>query len=99
MRRSPLSVCQSVESNAEAFRRIIHIACSLPGTRSRAEKQDDLHYRILVTYNEEDETEMLIRLLSFGPVVKVRSPEDFVMKIRDRLIKQKRFQSSMGSSA
>ena len=65
----------------------------------RAEKQDDLHYRILVTYNEEDETEMLIRILSFGPVVKVRSPEDFVMKIRDRLIKQKRFQSSMGSSA
>lgn len=31
MRRSPLSVCQSVESNAKAFRRIIHIACSLPG--------------------------------------------------------------------
>ncbi len=55
----------------------------------QAEKLDDLHYRILIAYNEEDETEMLIRFLAFGPVIKVKSPDDLVKQIRNRLKKQK----------
>ena len=64
----------------------------------QAERLDGLHYRILITYNEEDETELLIRILAFGPVVKVISPEDFVEQIRNRLMKQKEFQGSMFAS-
>ena len=36
-----------------------------------------------------DETEMVIRLLSFGPMVKVIAPESFVDLIKKRLVDQK----------
>ena len=64
----------------------------------QAERLDGLHYRILITYNEEDETELLIRILAFGPVVKVISPEDFVEQMRSRLKKQKELQGGMFAS-
>ena len=46
-------------------------------------------YRITLFYEQEDETELLIRVLSFGPVVKAVFPDDFVAKITERLEKQK----------
>ena len=49
---------------------------------------DDL-YRITLFYEREDETELLIRMLSFGPVLKVIYPDDFVMKLVQRLENQK----------
>ena len=55
----------------------------------QAERLDEQRYRISITYNHEDETEMLIRILAFGPVVRVVSPEDFAAQIKDRLIRQK----------
>ena len=59
----------------------------------QAERLDDRHYRILITYNEDDETEMLIRILAFGPVIRVKSPTDFVELMKERLLKQKSLQS------
>ena len=64
----------------------------------QAERLDEQHYRILITYNEEDETEMLIRILAFGPVIRVKSPEGFVTLMKERLQRQKVFQSSMFAS-
>lgn len=64
----------------------------------QAERLDDRHYRVQITYNEEDETEVLIRILGFGPVVRVKSPDDFVKLIKDRLQKQKQFQNDMFAS-
>lgn len=46
-------------------------------------------YKITLFYEQEDETELLIRVLSFGPVVKVLFPDDFVKKLVERLEKQK----------
>lgn len=54
----------------------------------KAERVDDIHYRIMLTYDKDDETEMLIRILSFGPMIKVISPEDFVKKLKNRIDKQ-----------
>ena len=54
----------------------------------QAERADPDRYRVAVTYDAEDETEMVIRVLSFGPMVKAVSPESFVSLIRDRLIQQ-----------
>ena len=51
----------------------------------QAERLDSLRYRIRITYDREDETEMLIRVLAFGPVVRVLSPGTFVDLIRERL--------------
>ena len=57
--------------------------------RKEAEKLDDGRYRVRVTYDAEDETEMVIRILSFGPMIRVTSPEHFVGLIIQRLREQK----------
>ena len=43
------------------------------------------------TYDADDETEILIRVLSFGPMLRVTSPERFIKLIRERLRRQKIF--------
>ncbi len=53
------------------------------------ERIDDTHYKITLFYEKEDETELLIRVLSFGPVLKAVFPDDFVKKLCERLEKQK----------
>ncbi len=57
--------------------------------RKEAERLDDERYRISVTFDAEDETEMVIRILSFGPMIRVTSPTHFVELIKQRLIEQK----------
>ena len=58
----------------------------------RAEKLDEKKYRVSVTYEKEDETEILIRILSFGPMIKVTEPESFIDLIRERLRKQQKWE-------
>lgn len=48
----------------------------------------DLYYMTL-SYNKEDEAEVLIRILSFGPMMKVISPPEFVDRVKERLLWQK----------
>lgn len=43
---------------------------------------------VRMKYNYKDETEILIRLLSFGPVVEVLEPLDFRKKMKERIDKQ-----------
>jgi hypothetical protein len=50
---------------------------------------DEKRYAVTLRYDRDDETEMLIRVLSFGPMLRVLSPESFVEKIRERLTRQK----------
>ena len=52
------------------------------------ERIDDRRYRITLHYRQGDETEILIRILSFGPVLKVIEPASMVSQIRERLTKQ-----------
>lgn len=53
-----------------------------------AEKLDDKHYRITLKYGKDDETEMLIRILSFGPLIKVLLPDSFINHLKNRIYKQ-----------
>jgi predicted DNA-binding transcriptional regulator YafY len=55
------------------------------------ERLDDRHYRITLYYDGDDETEVLIRVLSFGPMLRVISPESFIKQIKERLNRQKNF--------
>lgn len=55
----------------------------------RAEKIDDKTYRMKVYYEGDDETELVIRVLSFGPLIKVTEPIRFFNLIKERLIMQK----------
>lgn len=53
-----------------------------------AEKLDKTHYRVRLKYDRDDETEILIRIISFGAKVKVLSPDRFINLIKERLEKQ-----------
>ncbi len=50
---------------------------------------DEKHYEMRLTYYKDDETEVLIRVLSFGPLLKVVSPDSFIAQVKERLIRQK----------
>lgn len=51
---------------------------------------DAKHYRVTLYYLQEDQTELLIKLLSFGPILRVISPDDMVKQIKDRIQRQVR---------
>ncbi len=55
----------------------------------RAEKSENNRYLLRLKYYGSDETEIVIRVLSFGPYVKVLEPQSFVNLIKERLISQK----------
>lgn len=48
-----------------------------------------------VWYDKDDETELLIRILSFGPMIRVIEPESFVELVRERIAKQFQLQKVM----
>jgi len=49
---------------------------------------DDNKYLVTLKYDRQDETEMVIRILSFGPVIRVTEPESFISLLRGRIEKQ-----------
>ena len=57
--------------------------------RKQAEKIADDRYQITVYYDKEDETEIVIRVLSFGPLIRVTAPQHFIGLIKQRLMDQK----------
>ena len=55
----------------------------------QAEKLDRKHYLLKIKYAIADETEMVIRILSFGPLVEVIGSEKFRNLVIEKLKKQK----------
>ena len=49
---------------------------------------DENTYRLTLNYDSFDETELVIRVLSFGPMVKVLEPASFVNLVRERIDRQ-----------
>ncbi len=56
----------------------------------QVEKMDERKYQVTLHYDKEDETELLIRVLSFGPMLRVVKPAAFINLIKNRLSDQKR---------
>ena len=54
----------------------------------RTERIDENHYRMTLYYRHEDETELLIKIISFGPLIRVVEPDHFASLIRDRIERQ-----------
>ena len=54
----------------------------------QAERTGGSAYRVTLKYDPTDETEVLIRILSFGPLIKVTGPDGFIELIRSRLVYQ-----------
>ena len=54
----------------------------------QAEKLDKNTYLVKIKYAHEDESEMVIRILSFGPMVEVIGSESFKNLVIEKLKKQ-----------
>lgn len=57
--------------------------------KKQVEKTDDRKYQVTLHYDKGDETEILIRILSFGPMIRVVKPAAFINLIKDRLSDQR----------
>ena len=55
--------------------------------KSAVQVSDEV-YRLTLNYDSFDETELVVRVLSFGPMVKVLEPESFRNLIQERISKQ-----------
>ena len=55
----------------------------------QAERVDERHYLVHIRYDKDDETEMVIRVLGFGPLVEVTGPDGFRQLIIERLRRQR----------
>lgn len=55
----------------------------------QAERLKENYYKVKVWYDKDDETELVIRILSFGPMIKVTEPVRFVKLIKERLQNQR----------
>ena len=54
----------------------------------RTERISDKVFRMTLNYRQEDETELLIKIISFGPLVKVVDPDSFASLIKERIERQ-----------
>ena len=60
--------------------------------KKECKRIDENNYILNITYNETDENEVLIRILSFGAKVEVIEPQEFRQLIIERLKKQKSYE-------
>lgn len=82
----PEPVVLEISNERNALERtMLHFACY----RKQTERLGDSgKYLCRIYYREEMEAELLIQILSFGPVVKVLGPERFLDQIRSRVRRQ-----------
>lgn len=84
-------VCLHIHTDRNALERtMLQFANYEKNTR----KLDENTYECLIYYNQKMETELLIEVLSFGPMVEVLGNERFLKQLRERLIRQKQFQTN-----
>ncbi|MDD4124490.1 MAG: WYL domain-containing protein [Eubacteriales bacterium] len=58
--------------------------------RKETRRLDEKRYTVTLRYSLHDETEILIRILSFGQMIKVIAPQSFINLIKERIFKQQK---------
>lgn len=82
------SITFELEDRRNAMERVLlHFSHLEKETR----RLDGRRYLVTLKYDRQDETEMVIRILSFGPAIRVVEPERFVGLLRERIERQKAF--------
>lgn len=56
--------------------------------RKETIRLDNGKYRVQLWYENQDQTEILIRILSFGPLLRITAPDSFISLIKARLAMQ-----------
>ena len=80
------SVTFELEDRRKAMERVLLHFSHL---EKETKRLDDKHYRVTLRYDRQDETEMVIRILSFGSAICVTEPEYFISQIRKRIDRQR----------
>ena len=57
--------------------------------RKETKRLDRKRYRVTLYYDQQDETELVIRLLSFGPMIKITEPSRMIDLVYERIEKQR----------
>lgn len=81
----PETVTFELEDRRNAMERVLLHFSHL---EKETKRLDDRRYRVTLKYDKRDRTEMVIRILSFGPTIRVMEPESFIRLIRERIEKQ-----------
>ena len=82
--KDPLILEITTERNA-LERTMLHFSCY----QKKVERLEESGtYRCTIYYDKRWETELLIQVLSFGPVVKVLGPESFLSQMQKRVRNQ-----------
>ena len=84
------SVTFELEDRRNALERVLLHFSHLEKETTQLEED---RYLVTLRYDSQDETEMVIRILSFGPVIKVTEPDSFIDRIREYIRKQKELAS------
>lgn len=79
-------VCLHIQTKRNALERAM---LQFANYEKNTTKLDENTYECLIYYNKMVETELLIEVLSFGPLIKVVGNERFLKLLRNRLIRQK----------
>ncbi len=80
--------CLRIKDERNALERcMLHFA----HFEKQAEKIDAKHYLVRIRYDKDDESELVIRVLSFGPMVEVTEPASFRNLMIDKLKKQSQY--------
>lgn len=82
--REPVTICISDERNAKE-RFFMEFA---PYEKSTLSDSSDGKSIVKIWYDYQEETELLIRLLSFGPVIEILEPPAFRRQAKERIEKQ-----------
>ncbi len=83
---NPEPITLSISTKRSALERCMLQFASWEKETEYNEKTDS--YICKIYYNKEEETELLIRILSFGPVVKVLGHEKFLLLIKEKVFNQ-----------
>ncbi len=90
MCREPLVLEITTERNG-LERALLHFSCY----EKQVERIEETGtYRCTIYYDMRWETELLIQVLSFGPVVKVLGPPSFVQQVRERVQNQAKLRAA-----
>ena len=79
------SVILEIYDERKALERVLHAFAHF---EKSCEKLGDDSYRLTLSYDARDRTELVVRVLGFGPMVKVLEPASFVAEMRERIAAQ-----------
>ncbi len=79
------SVTLEIYDERKAMERVMLAFAHFEKTAVQLDKDT---YRLTINYDSFDERELVIRVLSFGPMIKVIEPRHFIDLVKERILKQ-----------